>query len=349
MDTGKLSDALSQLERSLAALWAPEAGQPPKSRVCTGNLVLLTGAERRASAQAMLDELRASERMRTFLVSIDPRLPPWSLEAGVSARCQREGEQLLCSERIELSLGAGAIDRVPSVVSSLWVPEVPTTFVLLEPAPALLVSALTRDASRLILDSEALGVEVSATIAASTHAHLIDLAWMRLYPWRNAVAGAFDTPALRAAVSAIHRLAVRCTGPAPCAPAARLLVGWLASRLRWSLQGTTAASDAQHQHVALQLEAQAVDGVPAGKLLSVELGATFGEAHLLLDVERSPHTTTLQVTRSAEGHGASVRRITLPEPSLHELLDRAIDDPTPDTALRQTLQRATLLTPQGAP
>jgi glucose-6-phosphate dehydrogenase assembly protein OpcA len=339
LDSGKMSEALTHLERSLSAIWAPEEGALPKARVCMGNVVLLTGTAGRDRAVELLDTLRASDTSRTFLVTIDPKLPLWALDADVSARCQREGEQLLCSERIDLTLGAGAVGRASSVVTSLLMPEVPTTIVLLEPAPPMLVAALTRDASRLVLDSEAIGIETATGIARSTAAHLADLAWLRLYPWRNLIAGAFDDPRLRPAVSAIQRLAVVATGSHPLPPVTRMLVGWLASRLGWSLHDLH-ASDAQHQRIHLDLTSRADADCPPGRLLSVELSALLGEAHMLLDLAREPHGTTLQVVRSAEGLGAAVEHLTLPEHPLHLLVDRALDDKTPDAALRQALQAA---------
>jgi hypothetical protein len=349
LDSGKMSDALNHLERSLSAIWAPEEGALPKARVCMGNLILLAGAAGRDRAVELLDALRAAETSRTFLITIDPRLPLWALDADVSARCQREGEQLLCSERIDLTLGAGAVGRTSSVVASLLMPEVPSTLVLLEPAPPMLVAALTRSASRLVIDSESIGIEAAAGLARATDAHLADLAWMRLYPWRNKIAGAFDDPRVRPAVSALRRLAIVVTGSHPLPPVARLLVGWLASRLGWTLQDPSSAVDAQHQRILLDLQGRAAVDAPPGRLLSVEIGALLGDAHMLLDLAREPHGSTLQVARTVEGLGASVEHVTLAEPSLPALLDRALDDATSDLALRQALQAATALLPGATP
>ncbi|MCS6898429.1 MAG: glucose-6-phosphate dehydrogenase assembly protein OpcA [Polyangiaceae bacterium] len=343
LDSGKMSEALDQLEHALAALWVPEEGALPKARVCMGNLVFLAGVSGRERSVELLDALRAAETSRTFLVTIDPKLPPWALDAQVSARCQREGERLLCSERIDLTLGAGAIDRASSVITSLLLPEIPSTLVILEPAPAMLVTALARGASRLVIDSDAIGIETSVEIARATSAHLADLAWMRIYPWRNQIAGAFDDPQVRPAVSALQRLAVTTTGSHPLPPVTRLLVGWMASRLGWTLQNPSCAIDGRHQRILLDLQGHAVVDAPPGRLLSVEISALLGEARMLLDLAREPHGATLQVACTTEGLGASVAHITLAEPPLQVLLDRALDDANSDLALRQALHAAALL------
>jgi hypothetical protein len=53
-----------------------------------------------------------------------------------------------------------------------------------------------------------------------------DLAWLRLEPWREAIASVFDAPAIAAGLAAMR--AVEVHGPIN---EARLIAGWLASRL----------------------------------------------------------------------------------------------------------------------
>jgi len=351
LDSGKVSEALDHVERELTALWAPEEGSPPKARVCMANLVVLTSAASQARAAALVDALPAADTARTFLVTVDPRLPLWALDAGVSARCQRDGERLLCSERIDLSLGAGAVGRAASVISSLSMPEVPTAVVLLEPAPPMLVAALTREASRLVVDSEALGIDAAAGLARATAAHLVDLAWLRLYPWRNQIASAFDDPRVRPAVSAVQRVSITSTllRGGTIAPASRLLLGWLASRLGWRVQSSLVATDARHQPIALDLGARLAPDCPEGRLLSFELSAVLGDAHMMVDLAREPHGTTLQSVCTSEGLGARVENVTLPEISLPALVDRALADPLPDAPLRQALQVASAPVLSGPP
>ena len=114
-ESGKISDALASIERELSAIWAPDPGAPPKARVCTANVVVVTSPTHREQARHLIDALRAADVARTFLLGVDPRLPPWGIDTEVSARCQRDGEQLLCSERIELTLGSATVVRASGV------------------------------------------------------------------------------------------------------------------------------------------------------------------------------------------------------------------------------------------
>lgn len=345
-ETGKLSDALAHIERELSALWSPPTdGSPPKARVCMANLVVLTSAARREEIVALLDTLEACDVARTFLVSLDPKMPPWGVDGDISARCHRDGDRLLCAERIDLALGAATLARAPSFIAALCMPEVPTLLLLLEPAPQGLVSALVRDVGRVIVDSEALGLGPAAALARATPAHFTDLAWLRLYPWRNHLASAFDDLRWRPAVTAIRRVQITTAGVDP-SPEARLLLGWLASRLGWKVIGPGRAVDALNVHVEIELCYRSAPYLPGGSLIDVELTAHLGDAHVLLSVERSERG--LQVVYSAEGLGSRVLSTNLETPGLASLVDRAFASTPPDLAARQALETAASLPLQGA-
>jgi glucose-6-phosphate dehydrogenase assembly protein OpcA len=338
-ESGKLSEALSHVEHELAAIWAPDEGGPPKARVCTANLVVVASGSRRAGAVALVDQLQTADVARTFLVSLDPKLPPWAMSTEVSARCQKDGEGLLCSERIDLSLGAATVPRAASVVSSLCVAEVPTVVLLLEAAPAILTAALIRDAARLVVDSDIIGLDAVTALARGTHAHIVDLAWERLLPIRNQIAACFDDERLRPAVTAIRKLTITTTtteGGAP-APHARLLVGWMASRLGWRLVSETSAFDPLHGAIELELAWVLRGEHRPGALVSVELEALLGDASVHLAISCDPASGTLHVVRSAEGVGVETSTLTgAPQPA-SELVDRAVAEPLRDAATRQAL------------
>ncbi len=352
LDSGKVSDALGHVERELAALWAPAEGEPPRSRVCTGNLVVLAGHAGRDRAVALVDAIVAADAARTFLVDVDPKMPLWGVETSVTARCRRDGDQLLCAERIDLSLGAGAAVRGPSLLASLAVAEVPTTVLVLAPPPPALLGPLLREATRLVLDSDSLGLEATRALAGATSAQIVDLAWLRLLPWRNQLAAAFDPPALRPAVSAVRSLHIVTASPggatSALAPATRLLVGWLASRLSWKLRSPREATDPLLHPVALELSSRPAPGVDPGALLSVELTAQLGDAPMHVELTRDLATPTLQINRTVEGHPALTERISLDTPSLSSLVDRALSGQQPDAVLRQALATA-LPSPSSSP
>jgi glucose-6-phosphate dehydrogenase assembly protein OpcA len=95
---------------------------------------------------------------------------------------------------------------------------------LLELAQAVLVDSLDDPSWR-----EAIG----RACALGKRAYVVDLAWLRSTPWRERVAAAFDSQAMRAELQRIETVAVRHHPDSTVA--AMLLVGWLGSRLGWEM------------------------------------------------------------------------------------------------------------------
>lgn len=340
--TGKLSEALAYVEGALAELWTPEPGQPPKARTCTANLVVLTAMGQRKATLELLDKLNIAEVARTFLVAVDPRLPPWAMSADVSARCQKDGEKLICSERIDLMLGTATAARVDSIVSSLSLAEVPRLVLLLDAVPSQLSLPVIRGAAQVVIDSDVIGLEAATQLGRETSANLVDLAWERLLPMRSQIAGFFDDERLRAAVTAIRKLSVVTTpteGATLAAPA-RLIIGWLASRLGWRFNAQRRATDALHGPVTLELDWQRSSTLPAGALLRVAIEAELGDARAELSVQQSEAGDALIVERTAEEIGHDARNIALSQQRLTSLIDRALLVPQPDVVVRQTLLAA---------
>lgn len=349
-ESGKVSEALASLERDLAALWAPEPGQAPKTRACTANLVLVTTAARRDEAIELGSSLATADLARTFVIGLDPKLAPWAVDASVSAHCQKgEGGELLCAERIDLTLGAMTFARAPSLLSALAMAEVPTVLLLTAPAPMKLVSTLAREAARVVVDGDAVGLGAVAALANGTRAHLVDLAWTRLHPWRNALARFFDDPALRPAVTAIRRLKIvtALTEGGAMPEVAQYLVGWLAGRLGWRFVSGQTAIDPFHRAIDLEVEWRAAP-LPPGALLAVELDSHLGDTPVTMSVEREGDPPFLCARHDAQERGQGERVTPLASLPLVGLLDRAIADPTSDAVLRATIERA-IGYPPGAP
>jgi glucose-6-phosphate dehydrogenase assembly protein OpcA len=87
----------------------------------------------------------------------------------------------------------------------------------------------------------------------------VDLAWLRSTPWRERVAAAFDSQAMRAELEKVETVAVRHHPDSTVA--AMLLVGWLASRLGWNVSPLSAnggvltgTAGVDGQKVAVRLE-----------------------------------------------------------------------------------------------
>ena len=345
-ESGKVSDAIAAVERQIADLWAPEEGAPPKSRACTANVVVVAAAHEVAAAESLASSIATADLARTFVVHLDPKMAPWGIEASVSAHCQKGEGGVVCAERIDLALGAMTYTRAASIVDALAVSEVPQVLVVPSVAPPLLVAAFAEHANRVIVDGDVLGLEAVAAIAGATKACVVDLAWLRLHPWRNQLARCFDDPATRPAVTAIRRLAIAYSAGSP--DRARRLVGWLASRLGWKLVSATQATDPRHGAIALEVLPRASDA-PVGAILAIDVDAGLDDLDASFSLARAgdPPRVDSSWTTAARGHGTRSAPIFVPP--LAELVDRAISDPSSDAVLRAALTIGAAFRPHVPP
>jgi glucose-6-phosphate dehydrogenase assembly protein OpcA len=241
---GAASAVIADVERKLRDLWAePVAGDVPRSRVCTMNLVVMTTSHELAERYVpVVDEVTRSIPSRAIVVELSPDSNESALTADVSAVCSLEGGRDVCSERIRLAAQGVVCDRVGSAVDALLVPELPTALVWLgrvhveDPIFVYLASS----AHRLVLDTEYTSIQSLMQVARwarEEHGRpfVADLAWTRLAPWQEMCARFFDEPRLREHAMHVTRIAIRQASE----PGARLgsegalLLGWFATRLGW--------------------------------------------------------------------------------------------------------------------
>ena len=247
MNSGAVSEAVAKAEAELVAFWATaNEAEEPKARASTMNFVALGAPSEVERLRAQVEELAHTRAGRVFLITLDGRLAPWTLEPEVNAVCHKEGETVICYDRIELAFGAMAAARAPSVLKALCLPEVPTIIEAGPGAPGVLVDPLIAVCDRLIVDSAQLGVGRVAEIAGKGSAPIADRAFLRMFSFRELTACFFDdcVPAARA----IRRVEIERTGAAEGTalgkrdPAA-LFFGWLASRLGWRFEASARAVD----------------------------------------------------------------------------------------------------------
>jgi len=299
--TGAVSEAVSKIEAQLAAFWAATTDESgaTKARAATMNFVVVCATGEVECMRTAIEDLAQTRAGRVFLMTVDGRLAPWELEPDVSAVCHKEGDTVLCYDRVELHFGAMAAVRAPSVLSALALSEVPTLVELGKGAPASLADGLARAADRVIVDSAHTSVARIAELAHRSAAPIADRAFVRTFSWREFVARFFDeAPGAEAAIGLIE---IERT-PGLHDPAA-LLLGWLASRLGWTFESATRAVDAQGMHVAIAVRApQATDAEP-GEITGVRITTAIDNRPLFCTCERTPGeravTWTLAGPRSA--------------------------------------------------
>jgi glucose-6-phosphate dehydrogenase assembly protein OpcA len=300
---------VGKIEKELAAMWKPAAwaeGSNEESgvtRACALNLlVYATVTDDREQIYEMLDAVCEQHPGRTLVLVADRVATEPKLDAYVSTRCRLLGgnRKQICGEQVTIETAGSAIDTVASAIEPLLVPDVPV-FLWWKDIPHYedkLFSRMTAMSDRMVIDSSCFDHphkdllrlarmirERPQFISAS------DLNWGRLTAWRNLIASFWDVPDYRPYLDKIERIVVEydppCFAPDEIAPQSLLAVGWLASRLGWSIEGNgereenSAASfqlRASGREIKVLMHATKREGYADGILVSLTLSAADASA-----------------------------------------------------------------------
>lgn len=331
-ESGRVSDAIAAVEKELQRIWMPGNGEAPRSRASTANVVIL--AHTRESGKALSDAMVTGDVARVFVLSIDPRLPPWGLDTDVTARCRNEEATVVCAERIDVALGTAATSRAASFLDALAVAEVETVLVAVEPVAQGLLDGVSKLAQRVVLDSEALSLDGVRPFLAHQPV-IIDLGWSRLLAHRQHLARCFDEPAT-AAVNEIESVTLHVAGEHDGeAREAQLLLGWLASRLHWKLDGKRATRK-DGKRVTVTIGSEPAQGMAIGSLARVVIHAKLGDNAMTITQTLARHgeSRRLETVREVTGLPRLEQVATLPKRTLAQQIDQAIARPGSDRTLR---------------
>jgi glucose-6-phosphate dehydrogenase assembly protein OpcA len=296
------------------------------------NMVCIAG---KRSSDEVLARLRSVGRFlasRTILCAVDARRSKIDATAEISSDAPRPGELALLRETVILDVGKEHLGRLEPIVDPLVVTDLPTVLWSPEEEYEQAVTALLPLAQVVLLDSER-DLEQSLRHACELlqSAYVVDLAWLRSVPWRERVAATFDPPQLRPDLSAISAVTVR--HHPHSAVSGLLLVGWLASRLGWTLTplrasngelAGTATAGAQEIRVALKAapeqEPRGLAGVTVetatGRWLSLERGRGGLQAHYRNARGDDRRWTVLGASRGESGIlGEGIRQALLRDPT----------------------------------
>ncbi len=238
------AETLANIERDLRASWAPPTdGGPPKTRVCTMNLVVVAATPELADRYLPIaDEVAKSSLARAIVVALAPDDPVSELTGEGTAICGVDEGPDTCIERVRLFAKGNMCARVASTVEALLVPEIPTTLVWLGKVyvdDPVFVS-LAKVAQQLVTDSEYTSVANLVHLArwsreAADRPKIADLAWTRLAGWQELVARFFDDPKIEPFAQNVTKLTLRQASDkgARLGSEGSLLLGWLGTRLGW--------------------------------------------------------------------------------------------------------------------
>ena len=211
---------VGEVERALAALRAGEGH--PSVRATTLNLVVRCGdAEQLKIAHRVLDRIGSSRPLRAMIVMPATGTP----RARVSSDSGSDHRREVFNELVELR---GNRVALPSSVTSLLVADLPVFLWWqgeLPPEGDAVLEEMVEMTTRMIVDSDQAGIDAVARVDAMATG-LVDLAWVRTGPWREAIAALFDGRSQRRLLD--HLVAVEVSGPRN---QSALLAGWLRSRL----------------------------------------------------------------------------------------------------------------------
>ena len=246
---------VSVIEHELKELWeqmtelSAEEDQQAVMRACVANLVVYNPAgESAGEISPMIAEVTNQHPSRVILLLSEPDSSQASLDAMVTAQCHPAdgGRKQICCEQIVIQAAGEDISRLPSLVRTLVIPDLPV-FLWWRDLPdfkSALFTDFMRGADRVILDSAGLADARQGlrTLAALVEAKpqktaFSDLSWCRLTPWRVLVAGFFDVPKYRSYLARLNRVRIESVGGGSGEPSipvhGLLLAAWLASRLHW--------------------------------------------------------------------------------------------------------------------
>jgi len=247
-------------------------------------------------------------------------------------------------EQVLARVRGDADDRIASVVIPLLVPDLPVFlwWTGTPPQDTRRFDDLIALADRLIVDSSDFArpdrmVPVIASLATRQRGQrfgVTDLNWTRLTPWRELLAAFFDVEAWRPCLDEIVGVragfSVDMDGRDIHPSQALLLVGWLASRLRWQTKGHLAPSEAggllfrllrrDGGPIDVRIRPRFENGIEPGDTSGVRVQARHAGSLYEFVLKRAPDPRHITASVIVDGDTRSLRVVPLPSPGVEELL-----------------------------
>ncbi|HVA36796.1 MAG TPA: glucose-6-phosphate dehydrogenase assembly protein OpcA [Candidatus Dormibacteraeota bacterium] len=162
----------------------------------------------------------------------------------VTSFCGREGSETICCEEVTIPLEAGSPDSSLALVEELLLPGLPAHLWWngagidgrLFAGLRALVKRIVVDSSQADADAGGL-VELERALERRPHAHLSDLAWLRVGPWREMAARLFDDPEHAARLAHLEAIEI----VSGTRGEAALLAGWLGVQLGFDVPAGSGA------------------------------------------------------------------------------------------------------------
>lgn len=270
------------IERELLSLWKNasegtngDGSYVPVMRACSLNFIVITEDEHESDELANLaGDVTLEHPARIFLITANRRSGTPKLESWISARCSLPvpGGKQVCCEQINLTAQGSEANKVPSIVTSLLVSDVPSVLlwkIRVDPNDGMLQS-LAHVVDRVLIDSSEDATPEPALLAwydfiARHNAFTTfgDLAWTHVTSWRSLIANAFNPPEVRPLLGAIDSVDIEYSSTSQPRHSgtsqALLLVSWLARKLRWVPVKSFQKTERDEYIAKLRLAEQAIN------------------------------------------------------------------------------------------
>ncbi len=293
---GSRLDSIADIEPGLTRLWAQlnqglnTDGYATIMRACMSNLIIYCDtAQEAATINAEIARIVDAHPARVILLLDKGHSASRSIEANIALfYTELDDGWQVCAERIDITASASMKDRLPYVVRSLLVGDLPTTLWWASqrtpPMAGEVFLDLAELSNQVIYDNvgwaePAQGVAaMTRWVAAQQNSQVVhNLAWRRFTDWRKLLGQVLDPQASPGALDNMHSLQIA-HGP-HALPTVWLLVGWLSSRLNWQAVDGKRLSDSSliwrfrsHRQI-IQIQ---VNRLPAGEPLVYRLLLDWG-------------------------------------------------------------------------
>jgi glucose-6-phosphate dehydrogenase assembly protein OpcA len=250
---------VAELETALSALWRSLAEgaetRQAVTRACTSTLLLYVESEAAGREVGnLLGTVTLQQPCRSVVMIAEPQAQPAELKAWVSAHCHLPvgGERQVCCEQISIRAQGQSVRDLDNVVVPLKVPGLPV-FLWWRAgrfAPPDYFDQILRVTDHVLVDSARfpepdsdLGQLAEQVERRSGDLSFSDLNWARMTAWRELVAQCFDGEEACGYLDRLNRVRIEYEQDSPRLGAqgsqSLLLVGWLASRLKWQPEKPT--------------------------------------------------------------------------------------------------------------
>lgn len=226
---------LPQIPEALRALWrtcSAESAESDVSRALAINFVGIAAASGEATLRQAVERLQQRTPCRAFLLVVDPTAP--KITAEVAATTRAHGSLLdIVLEEITIRLPEAGFEQIPGLVRPMLVNDLPNHLFWGAVWPraerhfdelSSLCDHVVTD-SRLFLDPARELAHLAARRAGGKR--LTDLTWLRLRPWRRALAEGFERLPWQPGTPTMATIRFG----TPATSAALLLGSWLEHRL----------------------------------------------------------------------------------------------------------------------